>query len=193
MKKVAGWKKNRTGQVDSDEQLTWIANVVLYVDYVHKATSARSGSKKAMLPLLLEKEVLLLGPRFEPPSYVHLRKRNATPGITPKITYLRPLNIVHPFYYPSLAKCPQCDSVDISWQGWTAAGHRDVHGLRREETALGFQLQCNPCKNRFGGRNAAEEGTYCFATTNLKFWERKEHWEIPRESPTNIDSFKLAH
>jgi hypothetical protein len=29
--------------------------------------------------------------------------------------------------------------------------------------------------------NATGDGAYRFATTNVKFWENKEHWEIPRK------------
>lgn len=123
----------------------------------------------------------LLGPRFLPPSWLHLRRREPVPNILPSVAYLKPLHIVHPLYYHWLKTCPQCDSESVSWQGWTATGPREVHGIRREETTLGYQLECKDCEARFGGRNAEEEGKYCFATTNAKFWERKEHWEIPRE------------
>lgn len=163
-------------------QLEWASAVVEYVNYVFKATTPRGSSKKGIPPLPLRPEVPFLGPRFFPPSYISLQKRSPTPTIEPESAYLKPLTIIHPFYYPELAKCPQCEAgpEKLSWQGWTTGGYREVHGVSREEIALGYQLECKACETRFGGRNAAEKGNYCIATTNAKFWESKEHWEIPR-------------
>ena len=165
------------------EQLEWAAHVVAYVDYVYHATTVRAGSKKD--PPILRLEVPLLGPLFLPPTFLNLRKRKPAYSITPTTTYLKPLHIVHPLYYPDLAKCPLCDSLDVSWQGWTGTGHRDVHGVDREETALGYQLQCNSCKESrteargaSGGKQKNEE-LVRVATTNPKFWERRRDYDIP--------------
>jgi hypothetical protein len=178
--RVDGWKKaHGAAQSDSHQQLEWASNVVEYVSHVYKATTIRAGAKNGMPPPALSKEVPLLGPRFLPPSYISLRKRNSNADINPTSAYLKPLHIVHPFYYPELARCPQCQSEDVSWQGWTTTGHREVHGVNREETALGYQLSCRDCESRFGGHNAVEEGIYCIATTNTMFWKNKQHWEIP--------------
>jgi hypothetical protein len=174
-KRVEGWEKYRTAQSDAPEQLEWAANVVQYVNYIYKATTVRGGPKNGNALPILRKEIPLLGPRFLPPSYLHIQKRNTTPNITPTPAYLKPLCVVHPFYNPELATCPQCGSDNILWDGWTTSGHREVHGVSREETALGYQLKCQPCQD------APAQGSYCFATTNAKFWENKEHWEIPRE------------
>jgi hypothetical protein len=106
-----------------------------------------------------------------------------TPVIEPQSAYLKPITIIHPFYFPELAKCPQCDTDNIGWNGWTTTGPRNIHGVCRDETAYGIQVQCKgECEKRFSGGNAEEEGAYCFATTNVKFWERREHWDIPRMS-----------
>lgn len=173
--RISSWIDQRKNvKEDSEEQLEWAANVVEYVSYMWKNTTVRNGAKRG-ITLPLKKEILIFGPRFLPPAYMHLRKRNATPNIVPKVAYLKPLHIVHPFYYPNLNICPQCQSQETSWQGWTTSGHREVHGLQREETALGYQLECKDCKKDSGTK------TYCFATTNMTFWAKKEHWSIPRE------------
>lgn len=165
------WTKCRIKGLDRREQLEWTANVLEYVSYVNDETRKKTPT--------LKKEAPLLGPRFVPPSYLHLQHRSPAPDISPSTAYLKAVHIVHPLYYPWLSKCPQCNSDDIAWQGWTTTGPRDVHGVSREETAIGVQLKCNQCVTRFGGRDAAEKGTYCFATTNAKFWEKMEHWELP--------------
>jgi hypothetical protein len=177
---VDAWTKARPTQTDSPHQLEWAANVVQYVTYIYKATTVRAGTQKWTAPLTLRKEVPLLGPRFLPPTYIHLQKRSSTPDIEPATTYLKPLHIVHPFYYADLAKCPQCLSENTSWQGWTSTGHRDVYGVRRGETALGYQLECKDCKSHIHSHNT-ENKSHCFATTNMTFWVGKEHWEIPRK------------
>jgi hypothetical protein len=160
--------------------------VVQYVNYIHKATTVRGGPKNGQAPPILRKEVPILGPRFLPPSYIHIQKCSPTPAIIPTSAYLKPLHIIHPFYHPELAKCPQCDSDNILWEGWNTAGHREVHGIHREETALGYQLKCQPC------RDSSQQSNYCFATTNAKFWGNKEHWEIPRECGYRL-STDMAH
>ncbi|KAJ7138761.1 hypothetical protein C8R43DRAFT_893207, partial [Mycena crocata] len=66
---------------------------------------------------------------------------------------------------------------------------RKVHGIRIEERALGYQLRCNDCEKKYGkggtdigASNADGEKLGCsFATTNSVFWDRWEHWKIPRE------------
>ncbi|KAM6489712.1 hypothetical protein JOM56_014735, partial [Amanita muscaria] len=157
-------------------QLEWEAAIVQYVNFVHDTTRARPKKSAVSLPRL-SNEIPLLGPRFLPPSYLHARKRPGNAPIEPELMYLRPLNVVHPFYYPSLARCPQCCGTNILWEGWTGTGARDVHGVKLEEAALGCQLRCKDCKGQGAG------GGYCFATTNVLFWGKYEHWQIPREIP----------
>lgn len=161
-------------------QLEWTANIVQYVKYLHSSTVLHGLAKASTPRRTLQPEAPILGPRFLPPTYLHLQRRHITPNIEPETAYLKPITIVHPFYFPSLAQCPQCGSGDIRWDEWTTTGPRDVHGVRREETALGIQLRCNAqCAERFSGPDASETGAYCFATTNVLFWMKSEHWEIP--------------
>ena len=146
---------------------------------------------------VLAPEIPIYGPRFEPPTYMALRKRDVAVDIKPDTSYVRPLTIIHPFYFPELAKCPQCHSENVKWEGWNSYGYRDVHGLFYEETALGVQLNCKDCAKRAevkraeskqGESKQAEEKQaaekqakihHCFATTNVIFWENKNLWEIP--------------
>jgi hypothetical protein len=131
----------------------------------------------------LPDDIPLLGPRFLPPTYLHVKKRVQHAAIKPETAYLKPLNIVHPFYYPDLSKCPKCDSVDVLWDSWTSNGHRDLHGINEEETAIGYQLHCKTCKDSNNGAhlNDEEASGYCFSTTNQIFWNKWHHWQIPRQ------------
>jgi hypothetical protein len=169
-------------------QLQWESEIVEYVQFLWEKT--RSRSKKGD-PGKLGINVPLLGPRFLPPSYLHVQKRSGGGTIEPTMQYLKPLNIVHPFYYPHLGHCPRCGSdKDTAWEGWTSKGARELHGLFCEEAALGTQLRCNRCKESLkaktrgdaaSGMVAGIEG-YCFATTSAMYWKGWEHWRIPRES-----------
>lgn len=198
--RVQNWANHPTRKKcpRSPAQLEWEAAIVQYVNFIQEATRARS-KKFAVPPPRLGNEIPLLGPRFLPPSYLHVRKRPGNPLIEPEVMYIRALNVVHPFYYPSLARCPQCYGTNIVWEGWTGTGARDVHGVKLEEAALGCQLRCKDCKGaRQENRNSqmaldesgiqddeeTEQGAgggYCFATTNVSFWVKSEHWQIPRE------------
>ncbi|KAJ6502910.1 hypothetical protein C8R47DRAFT_1251855 [Mycena vitilis] len=167
-------------------QLEWESNVVEYVDYLYAATR-HHGNSNATGPKLLRKGIPIYGPRFVPPTFLEAQKRTPT-KIQPSVQYLRPLNVVHPFYYNNIGHCPQCGSEDIKWDSWTGAGSREVHGVRMEEKAIGFQLRCKPCKGKYGlggtdtgARNKeGEKMGYSFATTNTKFWTNWQHWAIPR-------------
>ncbi|KAJ7081764.1 hypothetical protein B0H15DRAFT_912552, partial [Mycena belliarum] len=103
-----------------------------------------------------------------------------TGKVKAEIAYLRPINIVHPLYYPNLLSCPRCGSGDARWDGWNGTGSREVHGLRREETALGYQLRHETCVPDEGGGLTKSRS---FVTTNQIFWEKWEHWKIPRGIP----------
>ncbi|GBE83061.1 hypothetical protein SCP_0501070 [Sparassis crispa] len=175
------WKRARSTQSQYAEQLEWEAHIVEYINFVYDETKLHGNSKKDTAPSL-RGEIPLLGPRFIPSSYLHLQKRDPTPNIIPEVAYLKPVNVVHPFYYPELARCPQCDADDTEWSGWTATGHREVHGVSQEEMALGFQLRCTKCKQRVS-ESGDDEGMYCFSTTSHLFWGRHEHWEIPLTIP----------
>ncbi|KAG2353116.1 hypothetical protein BDR07DRAFT_1310779, partial [Suillus spraguei] len=137
--------------------------------------------------------VPLLGPQFLPPMYLHSHKRPGGGPVKPTAQYLKPLNIVHPFYFPQLAQCPHCGSQDsVVWEDWTSTGAQELHGLCYEEMALGTQLQCNICKEKLakkppttrnsqGLRKLLEIKGYCFATISATYWKSWEHWKIPCE------------
>jgi hypothetical protein len=186
--RLKAWIKQRGASTRTQStniaQLEWEANVVEYVSLVYKHTKHQRNSKDSGPAPSLPKDVPFLGPHFLPLSYLHSRKRYPNPVIQPQIAYLKPLNIIHPFYHDHLGKCPQCGSSEVRWDGWTTSGHRDLHGLREEETALGYQLICKPCENKFSrvkGDAKGIQGSYCFATTNPVFWKNWEHWAIPHQ------------
>ncbi|KAJ7124769.1 hypothetical protein C8R43DRAFT_1135450 [Mycena crocata] len=187
-KQAKKWAKNTT-DAQRIRQLKWEASVVEYVDFVYRQTTLNGNNKSSTGPPPLRKCIPILGPRFIPPGFLEARKRNPA-QIEPFNLYIRPLNIVHPFYY-DIRKCPQCDSVDTKWDSWTGEGSREVHGLRSEEKAFGFQLRCDGCKAKYGkggtdvGATTAEGKKlgYSFATTSQSFWACREHWEIPRGIP----------
>ncbi|GBE82885.1 hypothetical protein SCP_0412720 [Sparassis crispa] len=179
------WKRARVSQSQYAEQLEWEAHVVEYVNFVHERIKAH-GNAKLATERSLRRDLPLYGPRFVPPTYLDIAKRSATPEIMPETTYLKPVTIVHPFYFPEITQCPQCDSGDVKWIQWAATGHREVHGLFREETAIGYQLRCKECEKRTAersGTNEDSDGAYCFTTTSHLFWQRRDHWEIPSSIP----------
>ncbi|KAA1474099.1 hypothetical protein DENSPDRAFT_852057 [Dentipellis sp. KUC8613] len=191
-KRWKSWKGNRETQSQVADQLEWAANVVEYVNHIWKLAMSHAKKGSPAVP----KDVPIYGPRFVPPSYLHAEKRSTTPSIHVKTTYLKPLNIIHPFYHPELRCCPRCGCTDerVSWNGWTGTGHREVHGIRVEETALGYQLKCDACREAHEAESEKKESDlpqgsdsekfhYHFATTNCEFWERRHHWDVPLGIP----------
>lgn len=175
------WQERRASQSQYVTQLEWEAHVVEYVGWAYNLTKSKGGRASP-----LKADVPLLGPRFLPPTYLHTCRRSSTPQIQPETAYMKAITIVHPLYFDTLAMCPKCDATgaDISWSGWTSTGHCEVHGLEREETALGYQLRCKRCAGATIGQKASSkngEGSHCFTTTNHTFWERREHWQVPGE------------
>ncbi|KAJ7635470.1 hypothetical protein DFH06DRAFT_1003457, partial [Mycena polygramma] len=156
-------------------QLRWEANVVEYVKFLKNEIKPKTGKNSTTGPQKLKPGIPIYGPKFLPPSLTDTRLR--ADKIKPDTAYLRPMNIIHPVYYPTLAKCPECGSTDVSWDSWNATGSREVHGLKREETALGYQLRHEACLGASGGTVAKNR---CFATTNQAFWKNWQHWEVPR-------------
>ncbi|KAJ7097109.1 hypothetical protein B0H15DRAFT_773454, partial [Mycena belliarum] len=160
-------------------QLEWEANVAEYVTVLYQATKApptTKNSTKISRESPLKLSIPILGPKFIPPSFNDYRLRQ-TGKIEAKIAYLRPINIIHPLYYSNLRNCPHCGSSEARWDGWNGSGSREVHGLRREETALGYQLRHDKCAPDEG---SSEPKQRSFATTNPLFWRKWEHWKIPR-------------
>ncbi|KAI1781761.1 hypothetical protein LXA43DRAFT_859630, partial [Ganoderma leucocontextum] len=178
------WQKHREGAEQNAyvPQLEFIAHVVEYVIWVYGMVKTKQGYKP------LRPEVPLYGPTFIPPSYMHEQLRNGLKTtVAPETTYLKVVTIIHPLYFPQLQKCPRCGTTkesDLSWTGWSTTGHCEVHGVDREETALGCQLRCLVCKKTATSQQLTKkngEGSYCFSTTNHTFWEKYEHWQIPGE------------
>ncbi|THH15644.1 hypothetical protein EW146_g4880 [Bondarzewia mesenterica] len=166
-KRITTWTNNRMTQSHSPAQLEWEAHVVEYVNFAYERTKVHANSKKGTLPPSLKGDIPIFGPRFVPPTYLHLQKRQSVPTIKPETAYLKPLNIIHPFYYPKLTKCPQ------------------------EEGALRFQLRCKPCEQLYGKHGGNGDGQYCFATMNPVFWKRWEFWELPRMYSTSIGNIPI--
>ncbi|KAG0698511.1 hypothetical protein DFH29DRAFT_1018080 [Suillus ampliporus] len=140
-------------------QLQWESEIVEYVQLLWEKT--RTWSKKGDLEASkLGMNVPLLGPRFMPPSYLHIQKWSGGGAVELKIQYLKPLNIVYLFYYPQLAQCPRCGSnKDTTWEGWTSKGPQELHGVFCEEMALSTQLHCNHCKETSKSKLKARNGT----------------------------------
>ncbi|KAF9019632.1 hypothetical protein BDZ89DRAFT_1164575 [Hymenopellis radicata] len=179
--RVATWKKKDSDNLASDAQLLFEAECVEYVTRIYNATTAHGNAKGSKaIPPKLPLSVPILGPRFRAPTYLEQYKRNGNAKVVPDVLDLVPLTILHPFYLVNAGvdNCPQCGSTETSWRdgGWTGAGPRDVHGARVEERAVGYQLRCRNCKQNGSAH-------YCFALTNMTFWQNWEPWKIPRGVP----------
>ena len=190
--RLKGWIKHRSvasqHQSKCVDQLCWEAHVVEYVNLLYRNTKRHGNAKASMPAPCLPQDVPLLGPRFIPPTYLHAKRRQGAPVAQPETVYLKPLNIVHPFYYDGISKCLQCGSLDVCWDGWTTTGHRMLHGIWEEETVLGYQLICKQCQDEHSAKSKGKiaNGSFCFATTNPMFWKKWEYWAIPclRKSST---------
>ncbi|TFY75262.1 hypothetical protein EWM64_g8750 [Hericium alpestre] len=165
--RLKAWKKSskHSDEACSDAQFDWAVNVVAYVTYLYSATKPpplpQDAPEDAELPkpFALRAGVPLLGPLFVPPSYIHLEKRSNAPMIEPATAYLKPLHIVHPFYYPKLALCPRCGGDNV----WC----KDCQDLKEKQVT----------------KEEKKKITYSCVTTNSLFWERWEYWQIPRGAP----------
>ncbi|KAF9526718.1 hypothetical protein CPB83DRAFT_769780, partial [Crepidotus variabilis] len=65
-----------------------------------------------------------------------------------------------------------------------------------EERAIGYQLQCNICEQKFGkgGPEHTKNGPgYCFSTTSQTFWAKWEFWKIPASVPLFFHRSAVAH
>ncbi|KAJ3477525.1 hypothetical protein NLI96_g10403 [Meripilus lineatus] len=184
-KLVEKWTKAResSDQPIVHDQLVFAAQVVQYMNYITHLPSAGKSFPNAdkTIPITLPANIPLYGPRFIPPGYLDVQKRHASPDIKPKTAYLKPLHIIHPFYYPQLRACPRCGSEQVTLQGFTTTSYRLVHGVSFEETALGCQVRCRPCSD--ARRLGDLEGPCNFATTNCLFWENWDPNAIPRGIP----------
>ena len=184
-KRITAWEKLLSSSKSSPRpvfQLEWEAEVVEYVNFIWQRTrSHKKDDESSALP----SDVPLLGPWFLPPTYLHVTKRPGNSMISPEAAYLKPLNVIHPFYYSGLARCPRCNSQhNVAWEGWTGTGAHVVHGILYKEVALGLQLRCNACKttkSKSAEPQIHEDGPaesdgveevkgHCFALTSNTFW-----------------------
>jgi len=172
------------------------------VTYLYNQTRVHGNAKPGVKTApMIDKRLPIYGPRFLPPSYLHQRKQSSRGDIKPEVAYLKPLNVVHPFYYKDLQRCPRCGATDeTTWFSWTATGHREVHGLQREECAIGYQLRCGHCKKTQGEggltssekKRKGEDEQHCFATTSSTYWKKWSFSNIPRMSDSSIDTLCIG-
>ncbi|KAI0656723.1 hypothetical protein C8Q70DRAFT_920675 [Cubamyces menziesii] len=116
-----GWKRGRKNQPQVLAQLEWEAHICEYVNFLSKQMhSLESGT----LSTPLSTSIPILGPCFVLPTYLHLQKRAVSPEVVPETTYLKPIHVVHPFYYPQLNHgCPQCGLDQVSWNSHQEKPH----------------------------------------------------------------------
>lgn len=150
--------------------------------------NAIRSSQGSDLSTALDPRWPIIGPEFEPPTYLHQVLREAAPQIDPELTYLKPCYVVHWIFHEVLRRCPKCHGKRLERNGWNPSGPREVHGLFREEMALGIQLRCLDCAEKYAKQGqmerAGSEGRYCWTTTSAEFWENFEHWELPSKLPS---------
>ncbi|EJD33866.1 hypothetical protein AURDEDRAFT_131466 [Auricularia subglabra TFB-10046 SS5] len=131
----------------SEQQLRWMAEVLEYVNYIHLPTRVHGNAKSVNQPVL-NSTIPLLGPRFvSPPPALSAQAGKLV---------LRPLNVVHEFYYPDLRSCRVCaaDKTQTSSEGWASSVSRRVHGISVEELACPNGLTQR--RNRVGNARLAK-------------------------------------
>lgn len=189
-------KPRKPPPADVDAQLCWMASVVVYVTRMYNATKLHGSKKKTATVPTLATQIPLLGPRFTPPTYLQtMRRKGPRASISPGVSYLKPLNIVHPFYYPSLARCAKCGTTKsgtggVSLKAWAGTAPRSAYGVAEDEFAYGVQYECENCGKESRASGGKKEG-YCCSTTNPEFWKGYPPWEIPSESSLWLPSFRL--
>ncbi|KAF8546806.1 hypothetical protein OG21DRAFT_1479620 [Imleria badia] len=130
-------------------QLQWEAEVVEYVTLLWNAVRCRS--QKVLTMKTLRPDVPILRPHFVPLTCLHSRLRPGPNNIQPDMQYLKPINIIHPLYYPELAKCPQCSMAvgEIPVFYKRCALMRELFNLvvelRPSTTSGGLAEQIKPC------------------------------------------------
>ncbi|KAI1782451.1 hypothetical protein LXA43DRAFT_905766, partial [Ganoderma leucocontextum] len=182
-RRAKGWAEHRNSQSKHFMLLLWHADIAEYLIATANAIHSSQGSD---LSVALDPLWPAVGPLFEPPTYLHQFLREVTPQIEPEITYLKSCYAVHWIFHDALRRCPKCHGKRLERNGWNPSGPREVHGLFREETALGIQLRCLDCAAKYARQGQAEregsDGRYCWTTTSPEFWGNFEHWELPGKS-----------
>ncbi|KAI1782658.1 hypothetical protein LXA43DRAFT_1103634 [Ganoderma leucocontextum] len=177
------WEANRDNQSKNPHQILWTAHIAEFLNATAEATRSPQGID---FSVALHPAWPMPGPLFDPPTFLHASKRNPTPEVNAEDTYLKPVHAVHYAYYSMLRRCPNCGATGkaVQFGGWNATGPREIHGLSREEMAIGIQVRCTSCEekaSKMGG--AKDEASYCFSTTSAKFWEQYKFWELPSGLP----------
>ncbi|PIL33642.1 hypothetical protein GSI_04265 [Ganoderma sinense ZZ0214-1] len=179
-RRANGWKNHREHQSKHPLLLEWIAE---YAEYLTATANTVQSSQGSDLTVALDPRWPIIGPKAEPPSYLHQFLCQVTPEIEPDTTYLKPCYTVHWLFHDTLRRCPKCNSKRLERNGWNPSGPREVHGLRREEMAIGIQIRCLDCADKYAkkGQTRSEdaEGRYCWTGTSAEFWDNFEHWELP--------------
>ncbi|PIL34349.1 hypothetical protein GSI_03124 [Ganoderma sinense ZZ0214-1] len=175
-----GWLEQREGQSKHPMLLHWIAEIVEYLVATGKMIQSSQGTD---FSVALDPRWPIIGPNFEPPAYLHQALREVDPQVEPDLAYLKPCYVVHWIFHDALRRCPKCGArgKKLERNGWSPSGPREVHGLFREEMAIGIQFRCLDCAAKVG-KKGTERGTdsrYSWTTTSKEFWENFEHWELP--------------
>ncbi|KAI1797609.1 hypothetical protein LXA43DRAFT_840902, partial [Ganoderma leucocontextum] len=159
-------------------QLKWNAECTAYTDALwEKVRPSKPGDEWRALP----SDWLFCGPEFDPPTFTHYQRRQVASQCNPEWSYIKRLKIIHQVFFPFIARCPNCRSRNVQPNGWTATGHREVHGLHSEECVIGVQFRCIDCAaKREEGEWRDSDEKYCFSTTNPEFWQKVSLWDIPR-------------
>ena len=173
------WKKARKTQSTYEPQLRYNAECMAYTDTLWEKVRPLSPGEEYHT---LSPDWPFHGPRFPAPTFTHYQWRQVASECNPKWSYIKTVIILHQVFFPFLMCCPNCCGCDVQPNGWTATGHREVHGLQDEECVLGVQFQCVDCfvKRGNGGPGESDE-KYCFSMTNPEFWQGISLWDIPRE------------
>ncbi|KAI1781643.1 hypothetical protein LXA43DRAFT_908159, partial [Ganoderma leucocontextum] len=163
-------------------QLDFVSATCEYTAFLANQIRNPKGEKGAKQKL--DPRIPLFGHKFYPPTYMSQKLRKVSPDVTPELTCLKPVTVLHPALIEELNFCPRCNATgtDLAWNGWTTSGPRDVHGVSSEEQVIGVQMRCNKCKAARGRADTEdddEDESYCWGTASSQFWEKKEHWEIP--------------
>ncbi|PIL30719.1 hypothetical protein GSI_06887 [Ganoderma sinense ZZ0214-1] len=180
-KRVSGWKVARKTQSTFEPQLKFNAECMAYTDATwDRIKPTKAGGEFFALPL----DWPFAGPEFHPPGFLQYQRRHVASDCNPEWVYIKVCRILHPLFFPWIARCPNCHSRDVDMTGWTGTGHREVHGLASEECVIGVQFRCEGCaKARGTGTSGGSDEKYCFSTTNPEFWAKVALSDIPRGVP----------
>ncbi|PIL30720.1 hypothetical protein GSI_06888 [Ganoderma sinense ZZ0214-1] len=171
-KRVSGWKNARKTQSTFEPQLKFNAECIAYTDATwDRIRPTTTGGEFLALP----PDWLFAGPEFYPPTFLQYQRRHVASDCNPEWAYVKVCRLLHPLFFPWIGRCPICHSRDVDMTGWTATGHREVHGLSSEECVIGVQFRCGVCRTG--------DEKYCFSTTNPEFWAGIALSDIPRGVP----------